>query len=110
MLYFNANAGDFLNIMEHPLPLARMRSHLPRQPQSSPQMLSDSEDEDPFNSTFPQLNSGEFVCTYVCVCVCVSVCVCECVSVCASLESILQTVIMLLSLGMCDVLHYKHFE
>ena len=95
MLYFNANAGDFLNILEHPLP-----TNLPPQPQTSPQMLSDPEYEDPFIYTSPQQNSGEFVCTYVCECVCM----------CASLQSILQTVLMLLSLGMCDVLHYKRCE
>ena len=54
MLYLNANAVDFLNILEHPLPLAGMRSHLPPQLHMSPQMLSDPEDEDPFTSTSPQ--------------------------------------------------------
>lgn len=57
MLYFNANAGDFLNIVEHPLPPAGMRSHLPPQPHTSPQMLSYPEDEDTFTSTSPQQDS-----------------------------------------------------
>ena len=55
MLYFNANAGDFLNILEHLLPLAEMRSHLPLQPHTSPQMLSDPEDEDPFTTKLRSL-------------------------------------------------------
>ena len=63
--------------------------------------LSDPEDEDPFTSTSPQQDSFEFVCTYVCECVCV----CVCIPAKHFADSF-----MLLSLGVCDVLHYKHCE
>ena len=76
MLCFNANAGNFLDILEQPLPLAGMRSHLPPQTHKVSTNLSDPEDEESFTSTSPQQDSsGEFVCMCVCACVCLCVCI-----------------------------------